>query len=254
VIQNIVNTLIYLLFLLLVLGLMMNTARANEALKPVSIPVLNLTPARVPVDVAMFTPQTFSNGSDINQWINLSNSFITDKYVKGDRITLYVTGYGGILTYIEQVMRSIEIAKQRGLQVDMVLTGVAISGHAFLLCAADNLVIGNNTSITFHRAGFYANYMNDFIVDRYTSDDPSFKSSEDFMIQTCIRRGLLTFEMTQALYEGKRVVITKDGTGKLSAVVLDDFENNPVGDLVDFAYLAFCIAGGLILIAVAKRI
>lgn len=214
--------------------------------------IVDLIAPPQPVTFTYYLPQEIN--IDDPDWGAFSQGLLNmAQQPAGTKLHLMVTGIGGDVITVFRVARSLELLKQSGVEVDMEVSGEAVSGHAALLCVADKVTVDNGSSVVFHNEGGYTGYVNDMITTRELNQDPADLTPYYTLLQKCISKKILTQEQFQQIQEGKRVVFISQG-GSLITYTTNDYDIGFCHTLQELAYLVLCIASMLIFIGLAKRI
>jgi len=178
----------------------------------------------IPSNTITYTiPQEFGS---YEQWESIINTL--PKLPANTIVNLYISGVGGDLLTEDAVQNSIKLAQQHGVVFNGILTGPTISAHALFICSLNNIQMLPGSSLTFHNGGqieqpiplvpiFYKKYI----------DDPEFKILFDKELQQCQLKGFVNSQDIEAIYSGKRVIVTNLGAVnqlKLSKQTIDDWD------------------------------
>lgn len=208
------------LIVVLSLSLFIKTALAVE------IPIIpSLAPEK---SVDLDTPMTFMSAVDVREFggIALGIRHAQDAGIK--RVILRIQGLGGIMLSANNLAHAIQSAQKDGVIIDMEVIGPAYSAHAYITCFSNKTTIEEGASLMFHGAGHGDSIL--FGLIQFTSRDldAASKASEQYMLQQCKTKGVLTDqnivdinnnkEVTISKLDGKLIIDTRDASDSLAKV------------------------------------
>jgi hypothetical protein len=201
-----------------------------------------------------FTPNTFIDSNN-DLWDAFANKLVSLSSIDAMRskITLLVNGYGGDVNEVFKVSASIERAKEKGVVVDMEVIGQAISGHAYLLCAANKVTFREGSSVVFHAAGNYNSLFFKLFSYRTIGKDIETTTLSLPLFKSCVRNNLLTLEEVMLVSQGKRITITYLN-GQFNRYVNEDYNNEWSNMFAQLIYIGFLFCVLILLIYIIKRI
>lgn len=202
------------------LGLLLS---ANVFAKKVEKNEVKATAEPTPV-ISVDTPITFMDG-DIDYWEKAGETIRDNPNID---LTLRVSGYGGDVMAGERFIKNLLDAEQHGAKIHMRVVAPTYSMHAMLVCAGTDWSIEEGATIMFHEMAGYNSALLGLIDYESTASDPAFENTQNFLLDMCISKGLLTPEDKANILQGKEVylVMTHDGLVKYTSRV------SKVGDLL----------------------
>lgn len=125
----------------------------------------------------------------------------------GDTVVLIITGQGGYVYLLADVVVSIRDAQARGIKVVGRVVGPAYSAHAILTCHLDKVYLEDTGALMFHGAG-YTKRFTSWLQYRADSEiDPASASQIKALFKRCEGR-VLTAEQLKLIDSGKELYIT----------------------------------------------
>lgn len=163
------------------------------------------------------TPYTFMD-SDVDSWEEFATSLLKTNYTPDANIVLKVSGYGGDMMTGNRVVQSLIDAEARGLKVHMDVVGPAYSMHAYLVCFGSDYKIESGGTLMYHQVFGVSTAFFGLIQYKEFALDPASEVTEEYMLNTCIAKGILTQDDKKNILNGKEVYITAvpGGTLKLT--------------------------------------
>lgn len=174
----------------------------------------------------VFTMTTPLDLMDLDQWagfITALNSL--DNPGKSVQLDLHVTGTGGDMLLTQDVEHAMQFAESNGTIINAIVDGPAISGHAFLTCAANKVTVLPGGSLTFHYVGGEVHLFNLPIVMKVYDTMPEMVTSFNAQLAMCKAKGLITDQDINDISNGKRVIYANEN-GKIMRYSLPDYDRS----------------------------
>lgn len=138
-----------------------------------------------------------------DQWNQLGQNMATTQLPE---VRLIVQGFGGIVFIGNTFIRQMQAAQSKGLKVDMEVVGPVYSLHAMLICFADNLMIDEGVTLMYHgisvQTSLFGIPYNNFDLT------PDMQAQEQYFIDACVNKGILTQEDIDHIKNKDDVYIT----------------------------------------------
>ncbi len=227
------------------LCLLIPTAKAEGALKPINIVTVKPTP---PEMVTLTVPMTFE-GDDIAIWEGFSDGLGKTAIPV---ITFKVQGYGGIVLVANEFAQAVSDAVKAGKIINMDIIGPSYSAHAFITCYASKVSIREGAGLMFHSVAVFRETLFGLIQYADSATDPTTAAAQDTMFNQCISKGILTPIDVKYIKADGDVFITNVGGKILKTYMADPYRGTKL--LSDAAFIVFLLSIALVLIGLAKRI
>lgn len=130
------------------------------------------------------------------EWRDLSNKILNST---NKEIIIKWEGVGGALGIMQSFRETLEKAKAAGKHITFVITGPAMSAHAFLVCQADTIIFENDDSVLmFHPISG---------VDNKILTDVNSQQWLRTLLQPCVNKGILTAKALEASIKSHEVYV-----------------------------------------------
>lgn len=207
-----------------------NQARADD--NPV-ISIAKITIIPPPPEVT--TPTDFFDDS-YAQWAALLDS-VGKLNLKS--VTLDITGMGGVLYNETMTAKHIDDLKSQGTVINMRVIGRAISANAYIVCNASSFTMDNYSQLYFHYPYSVNNNLFSLIESRDFTASPYDAIDTQYVMDTCIKAGILTNEDVVTMKAGKAVVISQYPNGRVKTI--SNYDNEFISQFNSGSILNFLI-------------
>lgn len=119
-------------------------------------------------------------------------------------------GFGGSSTMINEFIQAMKDSKLVGNKIIMDVIGPSGSGHALILCYADQLIIRDGASVLFHQAYYMSEAAFGFLAFRHIGEDYFSSPMINTMYNDCVKKGLLTKEDVDHIKSGGDIVLYRE--------------------------------------------
>lgn len=192
-------------------------ANCEEGIPVIPAPTLVAAAAEAP-PVSLDLPSTF-DASNFDWWRKLG---LLLREGKLKSIILRDRGTGGDFDTVMDVVRSIDDAQASGTSVIIDVIGPAASGHAYMTCTANKVILRDGASLLFHHSYGLASFAWDKIIVRILSADIPTTTQEDYLLNECKKRGRLNDSDIAAIKAGDDVIIARVGNKQTRYHVSDN--------------------------------
>lgn len=205
VIMNIANKLLGLVLVVILLTLGMSFLPSSQA-RADDTPTASIAKITIiPPDLQITTPTDFFDES-YAQWVAILAA-IDAHDLKS--VTLDITGMGGVLYNETMTAKQIDDLKSQGTVINMRVIGRAVSANAYIVCNASSFTMDNYSQLYFHYPYTMNTSLFNLIESRDFTEAPYDALDTQYVMDTCIKAGILTKADVAGLKAGKAIVITQ---------------------------------------------
>lgn len=167
-------------------------------------------------------------------------------------IDVRVQGYGGSVLLVNQFGQALLDAQAQGKEIVMDVVGPAYSGHAYITCYANKVILRNGGALMFHAAYTIDSYFFGLLTHRNMMQDPASHALNTAMFAQCKKVGRLTDKDIAVIEEGRDVTVARYGDMIVTTYSEDDESTSAFLSQI-FALIA-SVSAIIVVIGLVKRI